>query len=111
MRTVTSSSPPLALTPAQRALLDHWLPMNPEGARGLLFESSYPPLDQARLEKLLREVRAMRERFAGTPSMLIAPVPLKGNGAPQRPFGDGDKLSRWEIAWLVVDGEPTHEGA
>jgi hypothetical protein len=87
------------VTPAQRALLSRWLPMNPDGARGLLMELFYPPLDAARVASVLSEVREQRAHFVGAPSLLVAPVPIHG------------ALSPWQIAWLVVDREPTDAAA
>jgi hypothetical protein len=107
----------LSLSAAHRTLLSSWLPIDPSGARGLLYEMFFGAahgdgaIDAARLGVLLDEVRAVRARYAGRPSILTAPVPVTGDDAPTRPVGDGSALSQWERAWLVVEREATDEAA
>lgn len=62
-------------------------------------------LDPLTLERLRAEVRAMRARYRGTPSVLNAPFAMRGNGGPPRPVEDGPGHSLWEWAWLIIDRE------
>lgn len=91
------------LSGVQRNLLGAWLPANPDGARGLLMEYMFPDLDAAGIERILHEVCEIRARFAGTPSLLVAPAPMIGQ---IHSVGDGSYLSYWERAWLLIDREP-----
>lgn len=97
----------LTLPGAQRFLLGPWLTTNPTGARGLLYEPQFATLDSGLLEHLRAEVRSMRARYGGAPSILISPVLARGDGGPARPESDGPGISWWERAWLIIDRAQT----
>jgi hypothetical protein len=104
-----------AVNPAQRALLASWVRHSP---RAMLCDATFPEIDERVLNMVLGEVRATHERYRGTPSVLIAPVPelLRGNGngnrdgdGPVRPASDAldGRLSLWERAWLAAHADPS----
>jgi hypothetical protein len=58
-----------------------------------------PPFDAASLASALAEVQQTRAQLAGSPSLLL------------KPYGIGEDLSDWQVAWLIADRAATDEQA